>query len=115
MTKKKLTIKAIDRWIKTSVPEFKEAIDVAVKKKGRVVCHQDLFARDLDQSEMFLLGCLAKLCGHYGVEFAIVGKNGESIGDTEEETMENQERLVEEYSGKDITQAWQVNTEPKDN
>jgi len=43
-----------------------------------VLMHQDAFAADYQESELYLLGAAIKYAGEQGVPVTITGKNGET-------------------------------------
>jgi len=62
------------------IPKFKEAVDAAVADgKAILVWHQDAFAADYQEDELYLLGVAVKYAGENGIELHIIGKNRETL------------------------------------
>jgi hypothetical protein len=76
----KLTDKEVRERIELLLPEIVSAC--AVYKSGKVkavMLHQDAFASDYENPEMWLLGLAIKYCGLQGIPVYIVGTNGETL------------------------------------
>lgn len=65
--------------LKIQLPKFVEAIEDAKKEKAILILHQDAFAADYQENELYLLGCVIKYAGENGVEVRIIGNNKETI------------------------------------
>ncbi len=62
--------------VESYLPEFAKAC------KGQeeiVIMHQDAFAADYQNSELYLLGCAVKYAGLHGKVIHVIGRNGSTL------------------------------------
>ncbi len=71
--------KELKKIVKFELPKLVKSIDSAKGKDAFVLFHQDAFAVDYQNKEMYLLGYLIKYAGIKGVEVRIIGKNRETL------------------------------------
>jgi hypothetical protein len=69
---------AADTLVKTQLPDFVKAVEKMKAEGGVVIMHQDAFAADYQESELYLLGAAIKYAGEQGVGINIIGKSGET-------------------------------------
>jgi hypothetical protein len=69
---------AAETAVKTQLPDFIKAVEKMKAEGGVVLMHQDAFASDYQDSELYLLGAAIKYAGEQGVGITITGKNGET-------------------------------------
>jgi hypothetical protein len=65
--------------VKIQLPKLVEAIEAAKKDNSILILHQDAFAADYQEHELYLLGAAIKWAGEQGVEVHIIGKNRETL------------------------------------
>ena len=70
--------RAAETAVKTQLPEFIKAVETMKAEGGVLLMHQDAFAADYQESELYLLGAAIKFAGEQGVPITITGKNGET-------------------------------------
>jgi hypothetical protein len=77
MTRKDRQLVA-EHLVKTQLPEFIKAVEQMKTEGGVLIMHQDAFAADYQDNELYLLGAAIKYAGEQGVAVNIIGKNGET-------------------------------------
>lgn len=70
---------AAETAVKTELPDFIRAVEEMKAQGGVVIMHQDAFASDYQDSELYLLGAAIKYAGEQGVDITITGKNSETL------------------------------------
>jgi hypothetical protein len=71
--------RAAETAVKTQLPDFIRAVENMKAEGGVVLMHQDAFAADYQESELYLLGAAIKYAGEQGVDITITGRNGETL------------------------------------
>jgi hypothetical protein len=71
---------AAETAVRTQLPDFIKAVEHMKAEGGVVIMHQDAFAVDYQESELYLLGAAIKYAGEQGVDITITGKNRETGG-----------------------------------
>jgi uncharacterized protein YdaL len=69
---------AAETLVKTQLPDFVKAVEKMKAEGGVVIMHQDAFAADYQESELYLLGAAIKYAGEQDVGIHIIGKSGET-------------------------------------
>jgi hypothetical protein len=67
---------AAETLVKAQLPNFIKAVEQMKAEGGVLIMHQDAFAADYQDSELYLLGAAIKYAGEQGVVINIIGKNG---------------------------------------
>jgi hypothetical protein len=65
--------------VKTQLPDFIKAVEKMKTEGGVVIMHQDAFASDYQDNELYLLGAAIKYAGEHGVDITITGRNSETL------------------------------------
>jgi hypothetical protein len=69
---------AAEALVRTQLPEFIRAVEQMKTEGGVLIMHQDAFAADYQDSELYLLGAAIKYAGEQRVAVNIIGKNSET-------------------------------------
>ena len=70
-------IETIGSLVHEKLPVF--ATDIEYGDSDVIVMHQDAFAADYQDDELYLLGATIKYAGLFGKEVRIIGKNRETV------------------------------------
>jgi hypothetical protein len=70
---------AAELAVRTEMPDFIKAVEKMKAEGGVVLIHQDAFAADYQDRELYLLGAAIKYAGEQGVGIDMIGKNGDTL------------------------------------
>jgi hypothetical protein len=71
--------RAAETAVKTELPDCVRAVENMKAEGGVVLMHQDAFAADYQDRELYLLGAAIKYAGEQGVGLNIIGRNSETL------------------------------------